>query len=70
MDSSSASGWRSQGDIRKDALLCESVGFLVGSNKDTNVLALILSDPEQCSKPIGDTITIPTKCIVNMRTLK
>lgn len=69
-DSSSSSGWRSAEDINTEPLICESVGFLVKSDKNSTVLALSMANPDVCSRPIGDTIIIPTKCIVDMRTLK
>ena len=69
-DSSSQTGWRSLESVSTEALVCESVGFLVKSDKESTVLALSMSDPSECSHPIGDTITIPTKCIIDMRTLR
>ncbi len=68
-DSSSQSGWRSIEDVSDEPLICESVGFVVKESNSSLVLALSLMDQEQASKPVGDTIIIPTESIISKQKL-
>ncbi len=69
IDSSSDPGWKEDGSISVIPLTCWSAGYLVHKDKISHVIALSASSTGS-RNVCGDTITIPTKCVVKMRKLK
>lgn len=58
--------WYSTDEIKKQAMLCESVGFKVHEDDDIVVLALS-QDPNDL---VGETMHIIKSCIIKRRVIK
>lgn len=69
MDSGSTPGWGDEESLKEEALVCESIGWLVKENKNVIVLALNASFDEYSRYPFGDAISIPKGCILSRKVI-
>lgn len=65
LDSSSLSGWSSQGKEAKSPCMIQSRGFLVREDADSIILTHSVCDPKHFRRPVMDPVTIPKAAVVS-----
>lgn len=69
VDSAAQHGWRASDDSFPEVVQCESIGYLVASDKTKFCLAQSRAVSED-ARPNADLITIPAVAVISMKMLR